>query len=118
MLDKYNIVYQCENSFVHRMNPLIKIFSFIVYILLWLLKYNNYLFIMSLSFVLFLLSTKLNIVFFFIPNKLNILTKLVIAIHSSFLVVVYKINITCHIKNIIRKNNINPSINSILILYK
>lgn len=55
MLDKYNIVYKCENSFVHRMNPLIKIFSLLVYILLWLLKYNNYLFIMSLSYVLFLI---------------------------------------------------------------
>ena len=37
------------------MNPLIKIFSLFVYILVWLFKFNNYLFIFSLSYVFLLI---------------------------------------------------------------
>lgn len=55
MLNKYDYSYNYEDSFVHRMNPLIKIFSLFIYVLIWLLKYNNYLFIFSLSYVFFLL---------------------------------------------------------------
>lgn len=52
MLNKYDYSFNYEDSFVHRMSPLIKIFSLFVYILVCLFKYNNYLFIFSLSYVL------------------------------------------------------------------
>ena len=55
MLNKYDYSFNYEDSFVHRMSPLIKIFSLFVYILVCLFKYNNYLFIFSLSYVFCLL---------------------------------------------------------------
>jgi len=55
MLNKYDYSFNYEDSFVHRMSPLIKIFNLFVYILVWLFKYNNYLFIFSLSYVFCLL---------------------------------------------------------------
>lgn len=55
MLNKYDYSFNYEDSFIHRMNPLIKIFSLFVYILVWLFKFNNYLFIFSLSYVFLLI---------------------------------------------------------------
>ena len=54
MLNKYDYSFNYEDSFIHRMSPLIKLFSLFVYILVCLFKYDNYLFIFSLSFVLVL----------------------------------------------------------------
>ena len=55
MLNKYDYSFNYEDSFIHRMNPLIKIFGLFVYILVWLFKFNNYLFIFSLSYVFLLI---------------------------------------------------------------
>ena len=52
MLDKYNHCYNYEESIIHNMNPIIKIISFIVYILILLFKFNNILFICNISLVL------------------------------------------------------------------
>ena len=52
MLDKYNHCYNYEESITHNMNPLIKIFSFIIYIIVLCFRFNNILFICNVSLVL------------------------------------------------------------------
>ena len=52
MLDKYNHCYNYEESIIHNMNPLIKIFSFIIYIIVLCFRFNNILFICNISLVL------------------------------------------------------------------
>lgn len=53
MLNKYNHIYNYEESIIHYMNTIIKIVSFGVYILIMLFKFNNVLFILNISLILF-----------------------------------------------------------------
>jgi len=51
MLNKLDYSYNNENSFIHRINPSIKILGLCFYVLFCLLKYNNYLFIVNIALV-------------------------------------------------------------------
>lgn len=51
MLTKLDYSYNCEESIIHRINPVVKIFGLFIYVLLCLLKFNNILFICNISFV-------------------------------------------------------------------
>lgn len=55
MLDKYDYSYNYERSIIHRVSPVIKFISLIVYIIICFLPYNNYLFIILLTYVFMLL---------------------------------------------------------------
>ena len=62
MLDKYNHCYNYEESIIHNMNPIVKIISFIVYIIVLCFKFNNILFICNISLVLgFVLFSNINV---------------------------------------------------------
>ena len=58
MLNKLDYSYNNEDSYVHKLNPSIKMIGLLFYVLFCLLKYNNYLFIVNLAviFVLVLFS--------------------------------------------------------------
>lgn len=58
MLNRLDYSYNGEESIVHRLNPVVKIFGLIVYVLICLLKFNYLLFIVSIVsvFILVLLS--------------------------------------------------------------
>ena len=53
MFNLYNHKYNYGESIVHRMNTIIKIVSFLVFILVMLFKFNNVLFICNISLVIF-----------------------------------------------------------------
>ena len=55
MLNKLDYSYNDEISIIHRINPVIKLFGLFIYVLICLLKYNNYLFIANLSFIFLLM---------------------------------------------------------------
>ncbi len=55
MLNRLDYSYNNEESIVHRLNPVVKIFGFFIYVIICLLKFNNLLFIVNISFVFFLL---------------------------------------------------------------
>ncbi len=72
MLNKFNYSYIYEESIIHRINSVVKIFGLFIYILLSLLKFNNFLFICNISFVfLLILLSNINIFMY-----LNVLWKL------------------------------------------
>ena len=48
MLNRLDYSYNGEESIVHRLNPVVKIFGLIVYVLICLLKFNYLLFIVSI----------------------------------------------------------------------
>lgn len=51
MLNKLDYSYNNENSFIHKINPSIKLLGLFFYVLFCLLKYNNYLFICNITLV-------------------------------------------------------------------
>lgn len=55
MLNKLDYSYNNEESIIHRLNPVVKIFGLFVYVLICLLKFNNILFILNISIVFSLL---------------------------------------------------------------
>ena len=55
MLNRLDYSYNGEESIVHRLNPVVKIFGLVVYVLICLLKFNYLLFIASIVFVFFLI---------------------------------------------------------------
>lgn len=72
MLNKFSYSYIYEESIIHRINSVVKIFGLFIYILLSLLKFNNFLFICNISFVfLLILLSNINIFMY-----LNVLWKL------------------------------------------
>ena len=60
MLVKLDYKYNDEISIVHRINPVIKILCFFIYLLIVLLKFNSYLFILNI-FIVFLLMLLSNV---------------------------------------------------------
>lgn len=58
MLNKLDYSYNNEESIIHRLNPVVKIFGLFIYVLICMLKFNNILFIVNISvvFCLILLS--------------------------------------------------------------
>jgi len=55
MLNKLDYSYNNENSFIHKINPSIKLLGLFFYVLFCLLKYNNYLFICNITLVFILM---------------------------------------------------------------
>lgn len=55
MLNKLDYSYNNEDSFIHRINPSIKLLGLVFYVLFCLLKYNNYLFISNITMVFILI---------------------------------------------------------------
>lgn len=55
MLNKLDYSYNGEESIIHRMNPVVKLFGLFIYVLVCLLKFNNFLFIFNISLVFCLL---------------------------------------------------------------
>lgn len=63
MLNKLDYSYSSEESILHRINPVVKLFGLFIYVLLCLLKFNNILFICNIAFVfLLILLSNVNIV--------------------------------------------------------
>ncbi len=72
MLNKLDYSYNCEESIIHRVNPVVKLFGLFIYVLLCLLKFNNILFICNIAFVfLLILLSNVNVV-----NYLKVVWKL------------------------------------------
>lgn len=55
MLNRLNYSYNNEESIIHRLNPVVKIFGLFIYTIICLLKFNNLLFIVNISLVFLLL---------------------------------------------------------------
>ncbi len=51
MLNKLDYSYNNEESIIHRLNPVVKIFGLFIYVLICMLKFNNILFIVNVSLV-------------------------------------------------------------------
>lgn len=51
MLNKLDYSYNNEESLIHRLNPVVKMFGLFIYVLVCLLKFNNILFIVNISVV-------------------------------------------------------------------
>ncbi len=63
MLNKLDYSYNCEESIIHRINSVVKLFGLFIYVLLCLLKFNNVLFICNIGFVfLLILLSNINII--------------------------------------------------------
>lgn len=62
MLNKLDYSYNCEESIIHRINPVVKLFGLFIYVILCLLKFDNVLFICNIGLVfLVLLLSNINI---------------------------------------------------------
>ena len=62
MLNKLDYSYNGEESIIHRMNPVVKLFGLFIYVLVCMFKFNNILFIVNISIVfLLLLLSNINI---------------------------------------------------------
>lgn len=62
MLNKLDYSYNYEESIIHRVNPVVKLFGLFIYVLLCLLKFNNILFICNIGLLfLILLLSNINI---------------------------------------------------------
>ena len=57
MLNRLDYSYNGEESIVHRLNPVVKIFGLVVYVLICLLQFDYLLFVISTGFVFLLLNT-------------------------------------------------------------
>ena len=55
MLSRLDYSYNNEESIIHRLNPVVKIFGLFIYVLICMLKYDNILFIFNISIVFLLL---------------------------------------------------------------
>ncbi len=55
MLNRLDYSYNGEESIIHRLNPVVKIFGLFIYVVLCLLKFHNILFIVNISIVFMLL---------------------------------------------------------------
>ncbi len=55
MLNRLDYSYNNEESIIHRLNPVIKMFGLFIYVLICLLKFNNILFIVNISIVFMML---------------------------------------------------------------
>ena len=63
MLNKYDYAYNHENSIIHRINPLIKFWCFVLFFISCFFKYNNIVFfstIISVFVMLILSNIRLN----------------------------------------------------------
>ena len=81
MLNRLDYSYNGEESIVHRLNPVVKIFGLVVYVLICLLKLNKLLFIVSTVFVFMLLLLS-NIKF---NRYLKVISKLLVIVLAMYI---------------------------------